>query len=327
MRSACLTLVNRPGSTLPDVLELLTDAAFRRHVLERHVPHPMLARVWADYDQLTPGAQAQLNAPLVSRLRGVLSRQLARDLLGSPASTIELSEVLDGGILIARLPKGELGEDTARLLGSLVLAGVWAHTTRRSRIPQEARPDATVIVDEAHNFLHLPLGMDDTLAESRGYRVSWVIAHQHLGQLPVDVRDAVDANGRNKLIFTVSPSDAQRLARHVGPHFDEYDLARRPAFSMTARILHNGNNQPAFTLDTLPLPPPIPGRAHTLQAAARARSGMLVALRQALAARMAVTGSSRLFTQPDRPTPALPAADTDGRDRPVHYAAGPHHET
>jgi hypothetical protein len=112
MRSACLTLAARHGSTLPDVLALLTDTAFRRQVLTRHTPHPMLARVWADYDQLTPPAQAQLSAPLVSRLRGVLSRQLARDLLGSPASTINLSEVLDGGILIARLPKGELGEDT-----------------------------------------------------------------------------------------------------------------------------------------------------------------------------------------------------------------------
>lgn len=147
-----------------------------------------------------------------------------------------------------------------------------------------------MIVDEAHNFLHLPLGMDDTLAESRGYRVSWVIAHQHLGQLPVDVRDAVDANARNKLLFTVSPADAQRLARHVSPHFDEHDLARRPAFSMTARIMHNGNNQPAFTLDTLPLPPPVPGRAEILRAAARARTGMPLHVRNALAARVSLSG-------------------------------------
>ena len=73
------------------------------------------------------------------------------------------------------------------------------------------------MVDERHNFLHLPIGVDDTLAEARGYRISLVLAHQHLTQLPVEVRDAVNANARNKILFTVSPDDASKLVRHVAP--------------------------------------------------------------------------------------------------------------
>jgi hypothetical protein len=34
-----------------------------------------------------------------------------------PAATINLTAMLDGGILIARLPKGQIGEDTSRLIG------------------------------------------------------------------------------------------------------------------------------------------------------------------------------------------------------------------
>jgi hypothetical protein len=98
------------------------------------------------------------------------------------------------------------------------------------------RQDATIIVDECHNFLHLPVGMDDALAEARGYRISLVLAHQHLAQLPADVAHAVDANARNKIYFTVSPDDARHLARHTAPVFDDYDLSTRPAFHASVRV-------------------------------------------------------------------------------------------
>ncbi|WP_228001888.1 hypothetical protein [Nocardia australiensis] len=40
--------------------------------------------------------------------------------------------------------------------------------------PPDKRADATIIVDECHNFLHLPIGIDQALAEARGCRVSFV---------------------------------------------------------------------------------------------------------------------------------------------------------
>lgn len=284
LRAACLTLARRPGSTLADVPPLLTNAGFRRGVLTEHGEPDGLDGFWSGFDLLSDGQRAQLCGPILSRLRGVLARRFARDLLGSARSTVNLTDVLNGGILIARLAKGEIGEDTAQLVGSLLLSGLWSHTVRRSALPPEKRPDATIIVDECHNFLHLPIGVDDTLAEARGYRVSLVLAHQHLAQLPPDVRDAVDANARNKVIFTVSPNDAAKLARHVAPYFEDTDLARRPAFEVVARIVHHGRDVPPFTLATEPLPPAVPGRADALRAAARARSGLSRAERESSAA-------------------------------------------
>jgi DNA helicase HerA-like ATPase len=46
--------------------------------------------------------------------------------------------------------------------------------------------------------------VNDALAEARGYRLSLVLARQHLAQLAPDVRDAVDANARNKIFFRTS---------------------------------------------------------------------------------------------------------------------------
>jgi hypothetical protein len=204
----------------------------------------------------------------------VLGRSFAAALLTAPKSSFSLTDILDGGILIARLPKGELGADAARLIGSMLVSGLWAHTTRRSlRAPQD-RPDATIIIDEAQNLLHLPVGVDEALAESRGFRVSWLLAHQNLAQLRDQVREAIDANARTKIMFTVSPADAARLVAHVRPYFTEHDLANRPARQMTVRSVHDGHPQPAYTLDSPPLPPPVPGRAALLRERARRRTGI-----------------------------------------------------
>ena len=305
MRAACLTLARRRGSTLADVVTVLTNTGFRRGLLARHGEPDGLDGFWDGFDQLSVGQRAQLCGPILSRLRGVLARRFARDLLGAARSSFTLADVLDGGILIARLAKGEIGENTAQLVGSLLLSGLWSAATARSAQPPEQRRDATIVVDECHNFLHLPIGVDDTLAEARGYRVSLVLAHQHLTQLPVDVRDAVDANARNKLFFTVSPNDAAKLVRHVAPYFGDMDLSRRRAFEVVTRTVHHGDDAPPFTLATVPLPPRISGRAEALRAAARARTGLSVAHRADTVQRRrlaAAPGSDKV-----RPAPALDA--------------------
>ena len=179
-----------------------------------------------------------------------------------------------------RLPKGQIGEDTARLVGSLLLSGLWSAATRRSALPPEQRRDATVIVDECHNFLHLPMGMDDALPEARGYRVSLMLAHQHLAQLPPDVGHGLDANARNKIFFAVSPDDARHLVRHTLPVFDEFDLAARPGFLASVRVLHHGQAVPAFSIAALPLPDPPPGRDALIRQAARVIAGLTAAQRR-----------------------------------------------
>ena len=139
MRAACLTLARRPGSTIADIVPLLTDTGFRRNLLARHGEPDGLTGYWHGHDELSPGGRAQLCGPVLARLRSVLARRFARDLLACPAATINLTDILDGGILIARLPKGQIGEDTSRLIGSLLLSGLWSAATRRAHQPPDQR--------------------------------------------------------------------------------------------------------------------------------------------------------------------------------------------
>ena len=60
-----------------------------------------------------------MTAPLLNKLRALLLRPFARQLLCGGPSTINLTTVLDkGGVLLVRIPKGVLGEETTRLVGS-----------------------------------------------------------------------------------------------------------------------------------------------------------------------------------------------------------------
>ncbi|GAA4491502.1 hypothetical protein GCM10023191_025610 [Actinoallomurus oryzae] len=273
LRSALLTAATNPDATLADVPRLLDDDVYRARAMTS-VRNPFVADFWSWYDKLSDAQRAQVTGPVMNKLRAVLLRGFARDVLAAGRSTVDIGRLLDtGGLLIARLPKGVLGEDTARLLGSLVLAKTWQAVQARARRPDADRPDCAVYVDECQNFLTLPHGIDDMLAEARSYRAALVLAHQNLTQLPQELRDSIAANARNKLIFTVSPSDARHLERHMAPQLGAHDLANLAAFQAAARLIDHGTLTNAFTLRTRPLPPPIPGRERAVRKASRERYG------------------------------------------------------
>jgi hypothetical protein len=273
LRAAVLTLRDPSNDRRPDlrtlaaVPTLLTEPAFRRRATAG-LTDPVLRGFWSDYDTQSDAARVQAAGPLLNKLRAVLLRPFVRDTLAAGPSTVDMQKVLDGGMCLVRLPKGSLGEDAARLLGSFLLARVWQTATHRARTGRAARIDCSVYLDECQNFLNLPHALDDMLAEARGYRLSLVLAHQHLGQLGPDLADGVSANARSKIFFTTSPEDARRLERHVAPRLAAHDLAHLDGYQAAARLLVDNRRTPAFTLRTRPLGPPIPGRAAAARAAA-----------------------------------------------------------
>ncbi|PZG24990.1 type VI secretion protein, partial [Spongiactinospora gelatinilytica] len=245
LRGCALTLA-RTGGTLADIPDLLTDPA-RRQRATATLGDPILRGFWNWYDSLSEQSQANVTAPIMNKLRAFLLRPFVRDILGSATSTFDLADVLDGGILLVRLPKGVLGDDTARLLGSVILAQVWQAAARRAKLGRP-RGHAALYCDEAHNFLTLPHALSDMLAEARAYRLSMVLAHQHLAQLPRHLCQAISSDARNKIYFSLSPEDAREAERHFTPHLSAHDLANLDAFQAAARLVVRSAEAPPFTL-------------------------------------------------------------------------------
>jgi hypothetical protein len=255
-------------ATLAHLPRLLSDAEFRRRIVGT-VTDPVLIGFWGWYDELSDPTRAQVIAPLMNKLRAFLLRPFVRCAIASGPSTVDIGQALDsGGLVLARIPKGVLGDETASLVGSLLVAATWQAATRRARVPQRLRRDASLIVDECHNFLHMPYSLDDMLAEARGYRLSIVLAHQHLSQLPKELEEGISTNARTKIYFNASPEDAKYLARHTVPRLSEHDLAHLGAFHAAVRPVLRTEEAEPFTIRTQPLPPAIPGRAKLIRAAA-----------------------------------------------------------
>lgn len=278
LRAACLTLIatarDRPP-TLADVSQILSDKTFRaaRTAGLSERGHRVLDHFWLSFADLSVQSQTAVTAPLQNKLRAFLLRKFVSDVIAQPRSTIDLGRVLDGGICLVRIPKGVLGEDTMRLLGSLILAAAWQATTARAGQPEHSRPDAAIYLDEAANFLNLPYSLEDMLAEARAYRVSFTLAHQNLAQLPKDLAEGISTNARNKVFFTCSPEDARTLAAHTGPLLGEHDLAHLGAYQAAARLTSNSEHVRAFTMRTWPAPDPVPGRAEAIRAIVHAAAG------------------------------------------------------
>jgi hypothetical protein len=276
-RATLLTLSKDPDATLADVPRLLSDDEFRAALVGvGQLDDPVgLEPFWKWYQGLSESLRAQAIGPLLNKLRAFLLRGPVRAIVGQPRTTLDIPRVLnDGRLLLARLPKGTLGEDTSRLLGSMLVARVWQAALARAALPQEQRADAAIYIDEVQNFLNLPTPIPDVLAEARGYRLSLVMAHQHLGQLTRELREGIAANARTKVFFQVSREDAQTLEREVRPELAAHDLAHLPLYTAAIRLCHNGQTSKAFTIATEALPREIRGQAGKVRAAARQRIGV-----------------------------------------------------
>ena len=243
---------------------LLQDRQFRGRFTHGLDDPDGLGGFWLWYDGINEQFRGQVIAPVLARLRAFLLRDFVKSVIGNARSSFDMGAVLDGGVLLCRLPKGILGEETSRILGSLIVARVWQAAIARAAVTEDQRKDAVLYIDECQNFLTLPGSVGDMLAEARGFRLGLVLAHQDLAQLPKDIAAAVSANARSKVYFTVDPADARELSRHTKPEVDEHDLAHLDVYTAAARLLVDNRELPAFTFTTHP-PVPVVGEATAIR--------------------------------------------------------------
>jgi hypothetical protein len=255
LHASLLTLASRPGLTLCELPVLLTNLGFRRELVATLHDDVALKPFWAWYESLSDGERTQALGPVMNKLRAFLLRRRLRNVIGQAEPRFSVSEVLERKkVLLVSLAKGVLGSEAASLLGSLVVAQCWQAIQSRAAISPEQRAPVFVYLDEFQDYLALPLDLADVLAQARGFGVGLVLAHQHLGQLPAHVRQAVLGNARSRVVFQTSTDDAAALARALGRSLSPDDLQDLPAFEAYARLCGDGQATDVCSLRTLPLP-------------------------------------------------------------------------
>lgn len=253
LRNALLALLEQPEPSLADILRLLSDERFRRSVAGR-VSNPQVREFWLrEYEGYPRGFRAEAIAPVQNKVGAFLSHPILRAILTQPKNAFNPRRLMDEGkVLLVNLAKGRLGEDAAALLGSLLVSRFGLAAVSRAELPEDQRRDFFLYLDEFHTFTTLSLA--NMLAELRKYYVGLVLAHQYLGQLEEEVRQAVLGNVGTTVCFRVGPEDAELLEGEFGREVRGKDLGSLPNYAIAVTLMVAGKVSATFTANSLECP-------------------------------------------------------------------------
>lgn len=196
--------------TLIDVPRLWRDAAYRAYLTAR-VPHEPVRSFWETvYNPLRPGAQLEFRLSSSNKIERFLENRILYDIFGQTETSIHFRQVMDeAGVLLIKLPKGQLGEDNAGLLGSLIVGQLAQAAFARVDTPFAQRRPFHLVVDEYQNFATKSFAVLQT--EARKFGLDTIVAHQTRAMLDLESKGATGAVG-NLISFAVTGEDAKEMA-------------------------------------------------------------------------------------------------------------------
>jgi type IV secretory pathway TraG/TraD family ATPase VirD4 len=258
LRNTLYALIEAGDATLPDILAMLCDKDYRSQVLTK-VRNEQVRTFWnEEFKAYNPRYRQEMIAPIQNKVGAFLADQKLRRIFTAAPVDLHFRQLMDEGkILIVNLAKGRLGEDSANLLGALLVTTLGLAALSRGDTPEANRRDFFVYIDEFQSFTTLSVA--NMVSELRKFRVGLTLAHQHLHQLEPDVRHAVLGNTGTLITFRLGPEDAPLIAREMEPIFAPVDLMNLPNHDVYLRLMIDGAPSRPFSATTvhpgaLPIP-------------------------------------------------------------------------
>jgi hypothetical protein len=249
LRNTLLALLELPEADFSDVLRLYADKTFREGVV-RKLDNEQVKAFWkTEYPKYTYRYQAEAIAPIQNKFGAFLAdRRLSRFFL-SPEKPLRFRQIMDEGkILIVNLAKGQIGSDSANLMGGLIVTAITLAAFSRACMPPQDRRSFYVFADEFQSFTTLTFA--NMTAELRKYGIGLTLAHQYFHQLEPDVRHAVLGNSGTLISFRLGAEDAAYLAKEFEPEFEAEDFLRLPNHNIYLRLMIDGQPSNPFSAAT-----------------------------------------------------------------------------
>jgi hypothetical protein len=249
-------LAENPNGTFIDLLTMINpqteDEKRWRAELVKNLKNKELKKWWDAYLAKDAKEEATEAKPLRRRLWPFVARQEIRNSLGQSESSFYMEDVVrDGKILLVNLNGVRIGQESASIIGTLIMNSVWNSV----RTTAHERP-VILYMDEFQNFVTMPTSPADMLAQSRSFGLGMVLAHQYLGQLGDELREAVLTNARTKIVFQTTSKDARTMSNEFGRLVTPEDFMNLQEREVIARVATaNGVSQP-FTMRTKDLSRP-----------------------------------------------------------------------
>lgn len=241
---------NRP-TTLADLERFLVDSRWRSSMigalpdgrLRREAAHE--AAAWAT----GPANDSSVVTWLAGKLTP-LTQGPAAPLFGRPAPRALEAELDFRRALLVSLPLGELGSETVRLAGRMLLTRLITALAAQGAFPEAARRPVSVVVDEAH--LVAGRALAGLFAQARKFGASVTVATQAPSQLGPHL-PGVLTNAQTLLLGRLSALEARALEERAGPEAVK-TLPSLPRHHLVAVAEDHLPGLPPLVLSPIPVP-------------------------------------------------------------------------
>lgn len=231
LRSAIHTAFHVEDATIFTILKLLTNSSFRWKIVKK-IDDQYLKDFW--HEEIAKAGsmqQVKMTSGVTAKIGRFYHSAAARKVLEQPVSTIDFVDLMNSGkILICNFSKGALGEDTADLFGTTVLAKMYLASLQREDIPLKKRRPFYIYIDEFQNFAS-PL-FNDLLTQARKYQIFLTIAEQTTAQQKDRFATETLLGNVGVLVSfrTGSLLDEQLILPRLEPFVAKGSLSRLPAY-------------------------------------------------------------------------------------------------
>jgi hypothetical protein len=253
LTNTLLALLEWPEATLLDINRLLADEKFRQIVIN-NLKDDVVKAFWTqEFSKYHLQFRTEAIAPIQNKIGQFITNPLIRNIIGQTKSSFNLREIMDEGkIFLANLSIGAIGEETARLLGGLLITKFQLASMSRVDIPESERKDFFLYIDEFQNFA--TESFIKILSESRKYHLGLILAHQYLDQVPEEIIKAVFGNVGTFIIFRIGSNDAEIFSKEFDNLLEISHFTNLPNFYAYIKLLVDGKTTKPFLAK---MPPPL----------------------------------------------------------------------
>jgi hypothetical protein len=279
LRNGTAALLDVPGTTMLSLPRLYTSHEYGERIFSQTL-NPAARDFWyKEYKPLSKKTKQEWHAPLFNKVGAFLVNPLIRTIVAQTQPKPDIQQIMDSrSVLLVNLAKGLIGEDCAKLIGSVIITKLYMAALARaeqsfSAFP--AFPEFHLYLDESQ-FVATPV-MADILSEARKFLLSLTLCNQFLAQLDRhNVLEAIKGNVGTFIVFGIGADDAKRLAPEFYPTITERDLINQPAYNCYIKLCIDGQTSRPFSAVTLPpdRPRPTEGNRESILKTSEERWGM-----------------------------------------------------
>jgi type IV secretory pathway TraG/TraD family ATPase VirD4 len=252
LRYSLLALLDRPDSTMQDIMPMFLDKDFRNRVIAS-ISDNQVKNFWTtEFPAMNYRTAVDGVAPIANKIGAFLAHPVVRKAICAPSEPLRFRKIMDEGkVLIVNLAKGKLGADTANVLGGLIVSSIANAAYSRQNIPESERKPFFLLIDEFHSFTTSTF--IDMLSELRKYALGIVATTQFTSRLDDTVREAIFGNVGTIISFRIGATDAALLAKQFGSDVPESrDIVGLANYEFFVKLMIDGVQSKPFSARTLP---------------------------------------------------------------------------